>query len=48
MAQNEAQGEEEGIVRAALDAEQLLRARLYQSRYRDRRPDLYRALGEGA
>jgi omega-amidase len=41
-----AQAEEEGIVRASLDAELLVRARLFQSRYRDRRPDLYRALGE--
>lgn len=43
-----AQAEEEGIVKATLDAEALLRARLHQSRYRDRRPDLYRSLGDEA
>jgi predicted amidohydrolase len=41
-----ARAEEEGLVRASLDAELLVRARLFQSRYRDRRPDLYRGLGE--
>ena len=41
-----AAGEEETIVRARLEAEALLRARLYQSRFRDRRPDLYGLLGE--
>jgi omega-amidase len=43
-----AQAEEEGIVRATLHAEALIGARLYQSRYRDRRPNLYRPLGEQA
>jgi predicted amidohydrolase len=41
-----AQGEEETIVRAALRAEDLVAARLHQSRFRDRRPDLYRALAD--
>ena len=43
-----AQAEEEGLVRASLDAELLVRSRLFQSRYRDRRPDLYRSLDEQA
>jgi predicted amidohydrolase len=41
-------GEEETILRASLEAEVLIRARLQQSRFRDRRPDLYRALGDPA
>jgi predicted amidohydrolase len=41
-----AHAEEEGVVRATLDAEELLRARLHQSRYRDRRSDLYGPLDE--
>ncbi len=39
-----ATAEEETIVRATLDDERLVQARLHQSRFRDRRPDLYRAL----
>jgi len=41
-----AAAEEETIIRARLDAEALLRARLHQSRFRDRRPDLYGPLAE--
>jgi predicted amidohydrolase len=41
-----ADAEEETIVRAVLSAEAVVEARLYQSRFRDRRPDLYGPLGE--
>jgi len=43
-----AAGEEETIVRATLEADALIRGRLHQSRFRDRRPDLYGPLADPA
>jgi hypothetical protein len=39
-------GEEAVALRARLEAETLISARLYQSRFRDRRPELYRPLAD--